>query len=112
MVPAERRADVLGNLRNAIMETHGGHIHTGHRGTTSVIEALAIEVAIPVNSRATICIPKMCRHPATVRENGDVLFRNGVIAGTVTGVLDASETTEQVELRVGSGSYSFLFTGW
>ncbi|MCY4482696.1 MAG: alpha-L-rhamnosidase N-terminal domain-containing protein [Spirochaetaceae bacterium] len=41
IVPDGHRGGVLGNLRRAIMETHGGHIHTGHCGTTSVIEALA-----------------------------------------------------------------------
>ena len=41
VVPEERRGEVLSNLQREIMETHGGHIHTGHAGTTSVIEALS-----------------------------------------------------------------------
>jgi alpha-L-rhamnosidase len=239
IVPEGRRVDVLGNLRRAIMETHGGHIHTGHCGTTSVIEALtryggadgaetlfalatattypgwgymvaqgattiwecwgqdwapghkpratshradsmmmwgcidkffyhclagldepgfhgshaighgfhefriapqvagdvtwarasiktvrgtvasswkrtggALELAvqIPVNSRATVAIPKMGRDAVSVSEQGVELIRNGEPAGTTAGLLGAREDAEQVKLRVGSGSYSFLLT--
>ncbi|MDE0227587.1 MAG: hypothetical protein OXJ62_01870, partial [Spirochaetaceae bacterium] len=60
-----------------------------------------MDVEIPVNSRATIRIPMMGWPNVTVCERGAVLFRNGEIAGTVTGVLDASENAEHVELRVG-----------
>ena len=239
MVPEERRGDVLSNLQREIMETHGGHIHTGHAGTTSVIEALArhavaggaetlfalatattypgwgymvsrgattiwecwgqdwapghkpratshradsmmmwgcidkffyqclagleepafhgpdtmtpgfrefrvaphvtadvtwararirtvrgtvaaswrlsadslaVEVEIPVNSRATLCIPKMGWHNVTVSEQGQLLFRNGEITSKPTGLRDATETAHHVELSVGSGSYSFSLT--
>ena len=239
VVPEERRADVIDNLRREIMETHGGHIHTGHAGTTSVIEvltrhgraggaealfalatattypgwgymvsqgattiwecwgqdwapghkpratshradsmmmwgcidkffyhclagldepgfhgsgtmapgfrefriaphvagdvtwarasiktvrgtvasswklvdgALELAVQIPVNSHATVAIPKLGWDAVTVTEQGRELFRHGEIAGTVAGVLGGSENTRQVELRVGSGSYSFTLT--
>lgn len=236
VVPEERRGDVLSNLQHEIMENHGGHIHTGHVGTTSVIEtlsrhaeaggaetlfalatattypgwgymvnrgattiwecwgqdwapghkpratshradsmmmwgcidkflyhclaglgepeyhgldivapgfrefriaphvtgdvtwarasirtvrgtvasswrliedALAVEVEIPVNSRATLCIPKLGCDSVTVSEQGRPVFRHGSVIGTVAGVLGGSETATQVALRVGSGAYSF-----
>ena len=239
VVPEERRGDVLGNLQREIMETHGGHIHTGHAGTTSVIEALSrhagsggaetlfalatattypgwgymvsrgattiwecwgqdwapghkpratshradsmmmwgcidkffyhclagleepafhgpdtmtpgfrefriaphvtgevtwararirtvrgtvasswrmtddaliVEVEIPVNSRATLCIPKMGWHNVSVSEQGQLLLRNGDLTGTVAGVHGGSENTGQVEMLIGSGSYSFTLT--
>ena len=69
-----------------------------------------MEVEIPVNSRATLCIPKMGWHNVTVSEQGQVLFRNGDLAGTVAGVQGGSENTGQVELRIGSGAYSFTLT--
>ena len=240
IVPDGRGGDLFGNLRREIMETHGGHIHAGHCGTTSVIEALAghggaesadtlfalatatsypgwgymvaqgattiwecwgqdwapghkpratshradsmmmwgcigkffyhclagidepafhgqdtmapgfrefriaphvagdvtwvrasiktvrgtvasswqltadslaVQVEIPVNSRATVSIPKRGRHNVTVREHGEAFFRNGELAGTVPGLLGGRENTERVELCVGSGSYSFTLTG-
>ena len=40
VVPEDRREAVVRNIVNEIMETHGGHIHTGHVGTASVIETL------------------------------------------------------------------------
>ena len=236
VVPEERRADVFRNLQHEIMETHGGHIHTGHAGTTSVIEALtrhadaggaetlfalatattypgwgymvsrgattiwecwgqdwapghkpratshradsmmmwgcidkffyhclagleepgyhgpdtmatgfrefriaphvagevrwarasirtvrgtvasswrltdeslAVDVEIPVNSRATVVIPKLGWDSVTVSEQGRPVFRHGSVSGTVAGVLGGFETATHVALRVGSGAYSF-----
>ena len=236
VVPEERRGEVLRNLQREIMETHGGHIHTGHAGTTSVIEALSthggtegaetlfalatattypgwgymvtrgattiwecwgqdwapghkpratshradsmmmwgcidkflyhclagldepgyhgpdtmapgfrefriaphvpgdvtwarariktvrgevasswrltddslsVDVDIPVNSRATIVIPKLGCDSVTVSEQGRPVFRHGSVTGTVAGVLGGSETATHVALRVGSGAYSF-----
>ena len=66
---------------------------------------------VPVNSRATIAIPKMGRRAVSVSEQGVELFRNGESTGSTAGVLGACENTDQVELRVGSGSYSSLLTG-
>ncbi|MBT3273794.1 MAG: family 78 glycoside hydrolase catalytic domain [Spirochaetales bacterium] len=40
LVPEERVSTVLDNLVREIMETHSGHIHTGHVGTPSVLEVL------------------------------------------------------------------------
>ena len=40
VVPEEHRDGVLRTLHRAIMETHHRHIHTGHAGTTSVVEVL------------------------------------------------------------------------
>ena len=236
VVPEERRGYVLRSLRQAIMETHDGHIHTGHAGTTSVIEvltrhggaggaetlfalatattypgwgymvsqgattiwecwgrdwapghkpratshradsmmmwgcidkfffcglagldepgfhgsdtmapgfrefriaphvagdvtwasariktvrgvvasswkladhALAIAARIPVNSRATVVIPKLGWDSVTVSEQGRPVFRHGSVTGTVAGVLGGFETSTHVALRVGSGAYSF-----
>ena len=72
--------------------------------------ALELAVQIPVNSHATVAIPKLGWDAVTVTEQGRELFRHGEIAGTVAGVLGGSENTRQVELRVGSGSYSFTLT--
>ena len=239
VVPEERRGDVLSNLQREIMETHDGHIHTGHAGTTSVIEALSrhaaaggagtlfalatattypgwgymvsqgattiwecwgqdwapghkpratshradsmmmwgcidrffygclagldepgfhgsdtmapgfrefrirphvvgdltwararirtvrgtvaaswrltdeslsVDLEIPVNSRATVIIPKLGWHNVTVAEQEAAIFRNGEITSKPTGLRDATETAHRVELSVGSGSYSFSLT--
>ena len=239
VVPEERRGEVLSNLQREIMETHGGHIHTGHAGTTSVIEALSghagsggaetlfalatattypgwgymvsrgattiwecwgqdwapghkpratshradsmmmwgcidkffyhclagldepgfhgantmapgfrefriaphvtgdvtwarariktvrgmvssnwrlsddslsVDVEIPVNSRATVVIPKLGWYNVTVAEQEAAIFRNGEITSKPTGLRDATETAHHVELSVGSGSYSFSLT--
>ena len=236
VVPEEHRGEVVSNLQREIMETHGGHIHTGHAGTTSVIEALtrhagtggaetlfalatattypgwgymvsrgattiwecwgqdwapghkpratshradsmmmwgcidkffyhclagldepgfhgpdtmtpgfrefriaphvtgevtwarasirtvrgtvasnwrltddslAVEAEIPVNSRATVVIPKLGWDSVAVSEQGRPVFRHGSISGTVAGVLGGVETATHVALRVGSGAYSF-----
>jgi len=90
-------------------------IKTG-RGTVAsswqlAADSLAVQVEIPVNSRATIAIPKVGRRAVSVSEQGVELVRNGEPTGSIAGLLGASENSEQVELRVGSGSYSFLLTG-
>ena len=40
LCPPERQAALVANIRREVMDTHDGHIHTGHVGTTSLIEAL------------------------------------------------------------------------
>ena len=73
-------------------------------------DALEVAVQIPVNSRATVVVPKLGWNAVTVTEQGDEIFRNGETTGNVAGVLGGRETPGHVELQVGSGVYRFTLS--
>ena len=73
--------------------------------------SLALAVAIPANCRATVAIPKRGLDHVTVQEQGVVVFERGSVSGEIAGILGGSESSECVELHLGSGSYSFTLSG-
>ena len=74
-------------------------------------DSLELDVEIPVNSRAVVAIPKMGLEGVTVREKGDEIFQQGSVKGGVAGILGGCESSQFVELDVGSGCYSFTLSG-
>ena len=71
-------------------------------------DSIELEVEVPVNSQATVAIPKMGWDPVSVFENGQGVFATGSRTETGAGILGATDTGGAVELRVGSGAYSFV----
>ncbi len=73
--------------------------------------AMSLEVTIPVNSEATVGIPKLGLQDAVVDEGGKTVWRNGSYLAGATGVSGGSETAGYVTLQVGSGRYRFTLSG-
>ncbi len=69
--------------------------------------ALVLKVTIPVNTRATVSVPKA----ATIQEGGRTLWKNGAFVGGVPGVLKAAAGTETIDIETGSGTYVFTANG-
>ena len=74
-------------------------------------QSLALQVTIPVNSRATVSVPKMGLEGVIVKEGGEIVWRDGAYVSGVPGIAGGSESTDCVSLDVGSGSYSFEVSG-
>jgi hypothetical protein len=74
-------------------------------------KSIRLEAAIPVNSLATIVLPKFNLARIRIREGdrpvwGETKFQEGV-----PGIIGVEETASGFEIRVGSGSYAFELTG-
>ena len=73
--------------------------------------SLALEVSLPVNSRARVSVPKAGFNNVTVSEGGDALWQRGAFVEGVSGISSGRETPGDVTFDVGSGTYRFLLTG-
>jgi alpha-L-rhamnosidase len=94
---------------SASVETVRGTVACGwHRSPGTV----TLEVTVPVNSTATVVIPKP--EEATellVREGEGVVWEDGKFVAGVQGVTGASQGAGgSIAIEVGSGNYSFTLT--
>ncbi|MFC1601387.1 family 78 glycoside hydrolase catalytic domain [Candidatus Sumerlaeota bacterium] len=74
-------------------------------------EGITLDVNIPANCSATICVPKMGLSHVSVTEGATTLWKNKSVSDIVDGLISAAETDNNVTFEVGSGSYSFALTG-
>ena len=73
---------------------------------------ITLDVSIPVNSVATVVIPKEeDLTEVTVREGERVVWESGKFVPGVPGVTGGRQASGDVVLEVGSGRYSFKLTG-
>jgi alpha-L-rhamnosidase len=73
---------------------------------------ITVDVEIPVNSTASIVIPKDLEMTEIVVREGDrVVWEKGHFVAGVAGVTGGSESRNGVILEVGSGRYSFRLQG-
>lgn len=70
-------------------------------------DALLLSVAVPVNSTASVYIPKLGLENPTVTEMGKALWRNGKFVSRVSGVISAEDRGDWMVLEIGSGEYYF-----
>ncbi len=68
---------------------------------------LHIEVSIPTNSTATICLPIKETPNPVVYEGGKTVWRNGSYVPGVEGIKSARMENDYIILEAGSGSYLF-----
>ncbi|MFH0918844.1 MAG: alpha-L-rhamnosidase N-terminal domain-containing protein [Fibrobacterota bacterium] len=68
-----------------------------------------LNVAIPVNSFATVCLPKWSN--MTLRESGTAIWQSNAPAGSVAGLAFKDSTGAHVSWTAGSGNYTFVLTG-
>jgi alpha-L-rhamnosidase len=74
-------------------------------------QSIALNVTIPVNSRAQVRVPKMGLAGVTITEDGAMVWVDGAFVDGVLGITDGSESTDDVTFEVGSGSYSLELCG-
>jgi alpha-L-rhamnosidase len=74
--------------------------------------AVTLEVDVPVNSTASVSIPKdLEMTEITVREGDRVVWEKNHLAGGTPGITGAKYEKGRVTLEVGSGHYAFRLTG-
>lgn len=74
-------------------------------------KSFSLNVTIPLNTLATVCIPKMQLENVIVRESSKTIWRDGSFLGNVDGISSGSDEGEYISFVVGSGKYSFELQG-
>lgn len=93
-----------------------GTIHT-IRGTVSSSwnhspGKITLDVVIPIGADATVLVPQEEEMTnVTLRESGHVVWQNGQYVAGDAGVSGAALKDNGVEVKIGSGHYSFVLTG-
>lgn len=74
--------------------------------------AIALDVTLPVNSDGVIVIPEeeQMRDDVVIREGDNVIWKEGKYVPGPSGVSGARKVPEGIEVKVGSGHYSFRLT--
>ena len=73
-------------------------------------DSLKMRVTIPVNSEATVSVPKLGFKNVVITENGETVWENGKFLDGVPGITAGSDDDDYVVFDVGSGSYHFNLT--
>jgi alpha-L-rhamnosidase len=97
------------NWASATVGTMRGDIHSSWRHSPT---GLALEVEVPVNSAASVSIPKNEEMTEiTIREGDRIIWdKNQFVEGT-PGIVSAKSDRGRVTFEVGSGHYAFQLTG-
>jgi len=72
----------------------------GHR-------SLEFHITVPVNSQATVRVPKIGLEDVIILEGGTVIWENGILKHNIAGINGGDETEDSVTFEVGSGTYCF-----
>jgi len=102
---------VVGDLTfaQASIKTVRGVVSSSWKKTDN---SLALDVTIPVNSRAKVSVPRIGLKNITVKESGKLIWKAGKFVKSVSGINAGTETSDYVTFDVGSGSYVFQLTSW
>lgn len=97
---------LLGDLQwaGATIRTPRGAVSSAWRRDA---QRIRLEVEAPVNSTASVFVPKPAPGPTIVREGGAVIWNGKRFAAGPEGVTAASDAGDWVEVSVGSGRYAF-----
>jgi alpha-L-rhamnosidase len=74
---------------------------------TKHYDSLVFEVTIPVNTSATVSVPKRGWEQVIISEGETVIWQNGAPDQAVTGISVGQDLDNWVTFEVGSGSYCF-----
>jgi alpha-L-rhamnosidase len=99
------KPNVLGDLTyaSASIKTVRGIISSGWKKTD---KAFALDVIIPVNTRARVSIPVGSKN-STITESGKVVWKNGAYVRGVEGISGGKQEAGYVTFDTGSGEYNF-----
>ena len=67
----------------------------------------AMQVTIPVNTRAQVSVPKLGLGAVSVSEGGETIWEAGAFRPGAAGISAGEESGDAVTFAVGSGSYAF-----
>ena len=97
---------VLGDLNfvSASVNTFKGIVSSQW---TKHYDSLVFEVTIPINTSATVSVPKRGWEQVIISEGETVIWQNGAPAQAVAGISGGQEQDNWVTFEVGSGSYCF-----
>jgi alpha-L-rhamnosidase len=74
---------------------------------TKRYDSLVFEVTIPVNTSATVGVPKCGWEQVVISEGGTAIWQNGAPAQAVAGISGGQAQDGWVTFEVGSGTYRF-----
>ena len=74
-------------------------------------DSLALDVTIPVNSKAKVSVPTIGLKNVAVKESGKLIWKAGKFIEGASGITAGSESGDYVTFDVGSGSYVFRIAG-
>jgi alpha-L-rhamnosidase len=74
-------------------------------------KGLLLDVTIPVNSEAEIIMPKLNLKDISLMESSLLLFSEGRFKTGMAGITMVDETRSSINIKVGSGRYSFKLMG-
>ena len=69
--------------------------------------AFAMQVTVPVNTRAEVSVPKLGLSAAAIREGQKQIWKEGEFRPGVVGIDAGEENGDAITFKVGSGSYDF-----
>ena len=106
----EIRPQVLGDLTYAsgAIKTVRGIISSSWHKTD---DSLTLDVIIPVNSEAKVCVPKINLRKVTVAESGKAVWKNDTFIRGISVINQGNETDDYIIFETGSGSYTFVLQG-
>jgi len=96
----------VGDLKyvNASIKTIKGVISSNWERTEGFFN---LRVSVPVNTKATINVPKMGLKNVLVKEKDKLIWENGSFLKEVPGIIEGREDKDYVIFEVGSGEYHF-----
>jgi alpha-L-rhamnosidase len=74
-------------------------------------KSIRLEATIPVNSQAVIVLPKFNLVHICIREGDRPVWAEKKYEAGVPGISTVKETASDIEIHVGSGTYTFVLTG-
>jgi len=101
---------VLGDLThaNASIKTVKGIISSSWKKNDNIV---TLKVTIPVNSQASISVPKTGLKRVMIKESDRPIWKNGKFLKVISGITSSAETKDYVTFETGSGSYKFVLNG-
>ncbi len=102
----EIRPNVVGGLTDveAEVETRSGTVAAAWQHEAG---AFALQVTVPVNTRAEVSVPKMDQGGVAISEGGRTVWEEGMYRPGVVGIEAGKENGDAITFEVGSGTYSF-----
>ena len=99
-----------GDLESAgatVKTVHGPVSSNWHKGEGS----FSLEVDIPANSRAKVCVPMLGMADVRVTEDERAIWQDGDYLEGGKGIFGGEESGDYIRFEIGSGSYTFRLIG-
>lgn len=88
----------------ASLETVNGKVSSGWENQD---ESFSLQVTVPANTTAEICVPLLSQEDIQINEGADKVWDDGSFAGDVNGIKSAGKEEDCIVFSVDSGTYQF-----